>query len=143
MKTLPFLIIIVGFNLSSCCKASFENNFVIRNESNHTVELKRMSGGVEVLSLTVAPSSSIIRNGLEQITEDSTVITFDKTISVTHYSPILMVRGKSLKSIQPENPRSIYNSEKFEVVKKDLSCGGNSTVSTFSITEQDYSNAAH
>jgi hypothetical protein len=56
--------------------------------------------------------------------------------------PNLKFPGKNSKSIQPEDRRSIYNFTQLEAVKRDLSCGGHSTVTTFSITEQDYLAAA-
>lgn len=137
------IILIAGaFTISSCCKPIINFQEVIKNESNRSIELIRFRNGIEVSSVALAPSLKVVTDIIRDATEDSTIVVYDNTVRAVYYSSVLKTPGTNLKAIKADDPRSFYNANSYQVTKKDFRCGGSSTISTFSFTEQDYLNAS-
>ena len=146
LKNIFFQIILIAgvFTISSCCKANISFKEVIKNETNHLIELKRFRNGIEVSSMSLAASSKVETGIIRDVTEDSMIVVYDKIVRAVHYSSALKTPGTNLKAIKASDPRSFYNSKSYQVVREgDLNrCGSSSTISTFTFVEQDYLNAS-
>ncbi len=144
MKNIFNLItgIILLFIISACCKATIEDIGIIKNETSHSLEIKRVLNGFEEPTLIVAPFTKVSTYLLRYNTEDSIVVSFDKTASAVHYSSLLKSTNNNLKAIKADDLRSLYNVKAYDINREDLSCNGSSTTSTFTFAEQDYINAS-
>ena len=134
--------IILLFITSACCKATIEDIGIIKNETSHSLEIKRVLNGFEEPTLIVAPFAKVSTYLLRYNTEDSIVVSFDRSKSAVHYSPLLKATNNNLKAIKADDLRSLYNEKAYAIKKEDYSCGSSSTTSTFTFVEQDYIDAS-
>jgi hypothetical protein len=142
MKSSFKIILIFAVSCSllySCCKAIFQTNTIIKNDTDKTIVLTSYKADSIQQQERLEKWSSLDQEKcfyLLNSLADSMVVTWDDTINVVHY--YYQSEGDNPKAIQFSDPRNIFNTDNYEKEVKNLKCNGMITNQEYSFLEEDY-----
>ena len=131
-----FLLFLIA---NACCKPNFIYNKVLKNSTEHHIELIYYTLGKSYATFTINKNSTVKNNVVIQDNTDSLIVIWDDLYSVAHYIP--NKEGNTKNSIKQNEPRSLFNNDSYIEEIQNRKCDGKTTTLTYTFTEQDYLDA--